>query len=249
MAKKAKEGGKKKKKVGGKKGGGKKEHVATESDLRLPPVTDVKCATLQAAVINRDVSSLDRLVAHYNYEKSLQLRDANGSTLIHIAIRRRDMPTLQTLLNYKTINLNVQESPTVGGHTALQVACQTNYIPAVDLLLRAGADPNIKSDNTNGETALMMCCREGFVECGRLLVNAGASLDLRDSFGNNASFWAYKYNQQLIIRELGLPVVHTANADEFLKLLIAKNPRFTLPSLTKPKAKGKDKDGKGKKKK
>ena len=95
----------------------------------------------------------------------------------------------------------------------------------------------------------MMCCKEGHIECGRLLLRAGASTDTKDNFGNNASFWAYEYNHQLLMRELGLPQVHTATADEFVKLLLAKNPRFVLPSLNKPKAKGKDKDGKGKKKK
>jgi len=121
----------------------------------------------------------------------------------------------------------------------------------VELLTKAGADVNIKCNNITGETPLMLACKLGHVECGKILLNeGGASPNTVDNFGNNASFWATKYQQSRLMQELQLPPVHSANADEFLKLLIQRNPKFQLPPL-KPvkKTKGKGKGDKEKKKK
>jgi ankyrin repeat protein len=219
-----------------------------EAPVTLPPITNVRCATLQAAVINEDVSSLQRLVAHYDYERNLTAVDINGSTLIHIAIKKEDQPMLERLISFQRIDLNALESSLIGGHTALHVACEMNQRRAVDALLRAGASLNIRANSAIGETALMICCKHGFIECGKLLIAAGASLSIADNFGNNCSFWAYKYHQDLLTRELNLPPVHTATADGFMQLLLKRNPRFVLPSLKKGKKKGGKAAG-GKKKK
>jgi hypothetical protein len=214
-----------------------KDTIPTE--LSLPPITSVKCATLQSTIFSQDLRSMERLVVHYDYGKALTEVDANGSTLIHLAVKRRDNAMLQRLLQYLQIPLDARELLQLGGHTALHHACIMNNHQAVALLLQAGASPNLKSLNANGETALMICCKLGLIECGRALIAHGASLEIRDNFGNNASFWANKHHQDLLIRELNLPPVHTATADEFLKLMIQRNPKFALPDLNKGKKKKK----------
>lgn len=236
MAKKAK-GGKGKKKV-------KKVSVtdlakqASANDNHLPPITNVRTATLQATVINEDIASLQRLVTHYDYDKDLTSVDINGSTLLHIAVKKEDVEMLERLLSFQRIDVNALELMCVGGYSALHLACQSNFRRAVDVLLRARANPNIKSRSTIGETPLMICSKLGFIECGKMLLAAGASTSIADNFGNNASFWAYKYHQDALIRELNLPAVHTPSAEEYLQLLIKRNPRFVLPSIKAKKKKG-----------
>lgn len=244
MAKKAKAGKGKKKKA--KVSVADLAKKALAGDIHLPPITNIRTATLQATVINEDIPSLQRLVAHYDYEKDLNTVDINGSTLLHIAVRKEDIVMLERLLSFQRININALESSSVGGYSALHLACQSNQRRIVDLLLRAGANPNLKCNSSIGETSLMICSKLGYIECGRILLAAGASLSTVDNFGNNASFWAYKYQQDSLIRELNLPPVHTPSAEEYLALLLQRNPRFTLPSLKK-KTKKKDKDGKKKK--
>lgn len=235
-----------KKKGKGKKGS--KLPIVIPKEVVLPPITTVRCATLHATIINHDVKSLERLVAHYEYGSSLKEMDSNGSTLVHMAVKKRDNAMLQRLLEYQTVPLNVQEASLVGGQTALHHACAMNNIQAVQMLLHAGASPNIKSRSTIGETPLMICCKLGLVECGRLLLHYGAAMELKDNFGNNASFWAYEHQQNRIIRELELPPVHTATVNEFVNLLRQRNPNFVLPSVHAKKKKD-GKGGKGKKKK
>ena len=236
------------KKVKGTKGKKKSKKTSVSSlakrlagDVHLPPITNVRTATLQATVISEDAPSLQRLVAHYDYEKDLTSVDINGSTLLHIAIKKSDLLMLEQLLNYRRIDVNALEAPSIGGLSALHLACQGNVRRAVDVLLRAGANPNIKSRSATGETPLMVCCKLGHIECGKMLIAAGGSLNTIDNFGNNASFWAYKYQQDALIRELNLPPVHTPSAEEYLQLLIQRNPRFVLPSVKVKKKKAKKK--------
>jgi hypothetical protein len=74
-------------------------------------------------------------------------------------------------------------------------------------------------------------------------------MDARDNFGHNASFWASERGNDLLIKEVGLPPIHTATAQEYINILLAKIPNFKI-SDGKKKAKGKgDKKGGGKKKK
>lgn len=207
------------------------------SEVHLPPITSIRTATLQAAVITEDLTSLQRLVVHYDYDKDLTTVDINGSTLLHIAVKKEDNAMLERLLSFQRINLNALEASAIGGSSALHLACQSNQRRAVDLLLRAGANPNIKCNSSIGETPLMICCKLGHLDCARILLTAGASVSTVDNFGNNASFWAYKYQHDILIRELNLPPVHTPTAEEYLQLLLQRNPRFTLPTLKKTKKK------------
>lgn len=233
------------KKKGKSKKGSKTNVIVIPTEVVLPPITSMRCATLQSTIVHHDVKSLERLVAHYEYGASLRELDSNGSTLLHMAVKKGDNAMLRRLLEYQTVPLNVQEASLVGGQTALHHACSSNNVVAVQLLLHAGASPNVKSQNAIGESPLMVCCKLGHVECGRLLLDYGAAVDLKDNFGNNASFWAYEHQRSNVIRELDLPPVRTATANEFVALLRQRNPNFVLPSVTAKKKK----DAKGKKKK
>lgn len=220
--------------------------IVIPTEVILPPITSIRCATLQSTIVNHDVKSLERLVAHYEYGRNLKEADANGSTLLHMAVKRGDNNMLHRLLEYQTIPLSSQEATPVGGQTALHYACAMNNIVAVQLLLQAGASPNIRSRSSIGELPLMICCKLGHIDCARWLIHYGAALDLKDNFGNNASFWAYEHNHSNMIRELELPPVHTATVNEFVNILLQRNPNFVLPTIGASKKKG-DK-GKGKKK-
>jgi hypothetical protein len=235
-------GSKKKKKKGSKKGG----KTVIPNEIILPPITSPNYAILNASVLARDSRTMDRLIAHYDYGKGILEVDVNGSTLIHQAVKRQDVAMLRHLLSYQQIPLDICESKSVGGHNALHHACLLNDLSIMEMLLQAGANPNMKSNNLTGETPLMLCCQYGYVSCAKLLLQYGASVDMKDNFGNNISFWAYEHNQLTLVRELNLPPMHTATADEYIKLLLQRNPNFILPTINKKKKK---KSGGGKKKK
>jgi len=117
------------------------------------------------------------------------------------------------------------------------------------MLAEAGADLNIKCNSVSGETPLQICCKLDQRLCGKVLIDCGAQPDVRDNFGNNATWWATSKQNNDIIRLLGLPAVKSATAEEFLKLAILRNKSFTLPSFNKKGKKEKGASGKGKGKK
>jgi len=217
-------------------------------DATLPPLPETRNTALLHTVASSDVASLSRLVAHYNYGNVLSSVDVNGSTPVHIAVRNNDMQMLNKLLSFDKLNLNSLEAKCVGGHTALHHACLGNSKIMITALLEHGANPNIKSDSTMGETPLQICCKLGLVESARILLKHGAQTELKDNFGNNATFWAYNSHQFVLIKELGLPPSKTPSPKDFLVLLQRRIPNFVLPSL-KLKSKGKGKSANDKKKK
>ena len=239
--KKAKGGG------GKKKAAAKKPPVVIPPDHKLPVLSETRNSVLINTITTADTHSLSRLVAHYDYSNVLSSTDVNGSTPIHVAVKKNDTKILQMLIDYHKVDLNALELHSIGGQSALHHACYFGYANIVQILLKAGANPNVKSNSAIGETPLQLCCKLGELECARCLIKAGAHSETKDNFGNNASFWATNHRQEGMIRELGLPPVRSPTAEEFLALLIKQNPHFVLPTI-KVKAKSKSKDKKDKKK-
>ena len=121
-------------------------------------------------------------------------------------------------------------------------------VEAIKLLVEAGADLNIKCNNTTGETPLHLCCKLNNETCAKALLDAGASSDSRDNFGNNAAFWANSRENFDIVKSLGLAPSKSATPQEFLALTLQRNKFFILPSVhSKAKKGGKKDGGKGKK--
>mmetsp|Transcript_23031 Transcript_23031/g.49845 ORF Transcript_23031/g.49845 Transcript_23031/m.49845 type:complete len:237 (+) Transcript_23031:225-935(+) len=210
--------------------------VVIPIDDKLPVLSDTKVSVLSNTISMGDTGTLARLVEHYNYGSALCSTDVNGSTPLHIAVKRDDPKFVQMLADYKKIDLNAKELLCVGGLTALHHACMQGLPKIVQILLKAGASPNVRSHSAVGETPLQLCCKLGHISCAQLLLASGA-LDLRDNFGNNASFWASKYRQEALIKTLHLPPPRSPTAEEFLTLLLKKNPHFVLPAVKKAKSK------------
>ncbi|HWD99880.1 MAG TPA: ankyrin repeat domain-containing protein, partial [Bryobacteraceae bacterium] len=75
------------------------------------------------------------------------------------------------------------------GVTPLSLACTNGDAAAVELLLKAGADPNTSSPG--GETALMTCARTGKVEAVKVLLAHGADVNAKESRrSQTAIMWA-----------------------------------------------------------
>jgi hypothetical protein len=95
---------KKKKKAGKKKTGDDKGASAATSAFRapviLPPIATVKDQALHYTVATSDVRSLARLACHYNYSENLNSTDVNGSTPLHIAVRKGDVNMMKLILSY-----------------------------------------------------------------------------------------------------------------------------------------------------
>ena len=237
-----------------KKSGKKKKDSSSEGKpwkyevpIVLPPITNSQCQAISFAVATSDCRSMIRLVGHYNYEDTLAVTDVNGSTPIHMAAKKGDVPMLKLLLSYKKIDPDKLELKLVGGYAAIHHACLEGHVEAISLLADYGADLNIKAASATGETPLHICCKLNLIHCARQLLQKGASMETRDNFGNNASFWAISRQHFDLVRDLGLPPSKSASAEDFIKIQQSRIKGFTLPSAASGKKKG-GKGGKGGKK-
>lgn len=92
-----------------------------------------------------------------------------GKNLLHIAARARESNTIGLLLGHfaATGRLELVNSPDEKGQTALYDACRSGRPESVDLLLRAGADPNFRDKAHH--TPVYACAEfeeENFLWCG-----------------------------------------------------------------------------------
>ena len=91
------------------------------------------------------------------------------------AADENNVQKVKELLQHKTLNLNWEDD---SDYTALYRACLNGNAQIVRLLLHAGANPNIDSDDG---TPLMMAVDSGSVEIVKELISAGVDVNNRDS--------------------------------------------------------------------
>lgn len=246
--------------MGPKKKSAKKKKGASGPSLKdakaadvigLPTIPTAKTLTLLNCVGTGDTKTLTRMVYHYDHGKELMTMDANHSTPLHMAAKKGDRDTVERLLSFSgdfPMNLNGVEIAKVGGYAPIHHACAGGHVRVLELLLRAGANPNIQTNSSLGETPLHICVKKGEISlgCAKLLLAGGAKANAIDKFGNNASFWAQSSGNMQMARELGLPAAAGASADDYINMMMSRIPGFHAPSGDKKKG---TKKGGGKKKK
>ena len=115
----------------------------------------------------------------------VNVREADGTTALHWASNREDVPMVDLLLRAGADARAVNRF----GVTPLSVAAQKGNAAILTRLLDAGADPNVTM--TGGETPLMTAARVGLREPMRVLVARGAAVDAREATrGQTALMWA-----------------------------------------------------------
>ena len=116
----------------------------------------------------------------------------SGQTCLFIACYHGNLPLVKLLLQYKP-NVNTQPSPLV-------VACQRGEYQIVKLLLKAGADPNMISNNV---TPLVIACQFSMLKIVSLLLKYKANPNIpRLSDNITPLSIACQYNAFPIVKKL-----------------------------------------------
>lgn len=132
----------------------------------------------------------------------LQMSDSEpGLSAILRAARSGDLPELEAALASDPAGINKTDSNRV---CAIQYAAGRGYLPCVQALLAAGADPDDPAaDNC---LPLALAAMEGYVPVVNALLTSGASLEATsdDDFGRplTALQWAAGYGQEGSLRAL-----------------------------------------------
>ncbi|MHB1948928.1 MAG: ankyrin repeat domain-containing protein [Gammaproteobacteria bacterium] len=141
----------------------------------------------------------------------------SGHTLLICAARKGLVKAVRLLLGYEGIDCNIQDG---AGMTALMHAAKKGYDMTVELLLKAGAKPDIK--DTIGNTALHMASGRRYSDFAALhLLEAKAAPNIQNSSGLTALDHACRsaeYGNTKVLRAMSLlPVFHNcSNHQEFM---------------------------------
>jgi ankyrin repeat protein len=128
-------------------------------------------------------------------EKSALLRALGGQKGIkgHVeaAIDRNDMSALRALMS---IGADPNEVAKDGNALLVGLAEFGGRSEAIDILVEAGANPNVK-DKLTGTTPLMRATFSNDVRTMETFINAGARLDEKDNNENTALMYAATWNR------------------------------------------------------
>ncbi len=213
-----------------------KDILAHQPSLLNRPIALLKCTPLVAAIEMKRTDIVDYLLSLPTID--LDARGSSGQTALHaacsggevglarrllrsgakvntcdgygtplIAACKHGDPALVKKLLKRTSKALLDFRPS-GGHTAMTAAIEAGRLPIVKLLLRKGANPNLRS--LSGMTPLHHAARHGHTEMAKLLFKHGAT-----------QVWT----------EAGMPVnlACTGNHATMLALLLKKIPKDQRP--------------------
>jgi len=165
--------------------------------LRTPPANkDSLVATVKKAKGSRDLDEIRHVLARGADPDGGEEGERKGAPLYWAA--RMGKTGATRLLAAKGAELDrVNES--VGG-TALMGAAKYRSKDAVEVLLKAGADPNVKTQR--GRTALHAAATGGDVQVVSALLNAGAKANAKSQHGDTPLMEAVRRQQYVIVRLL-----------------------------------------------
>jgi len=149
---------------------------------------------LADAVMNGDKNALRQLPSD---REKINASQPDGTTALHWAVRRDDLPTAQALIK---AGADVKVANRYGV-TPIALAATNGNAAMIRLLLEAGADPN--SANPGGETALMTAARIGKLDAVSLLLDRGAEVNAKDTVhAQTALMWAVLENHADVVKLL-----------------------------------------------
>jgi len=117
-------------------------------------------------------------------------RDKESNTALQVATRYKADSALPLLLSTKAFNIN---TPDKDGFTPLLYA-STNRPEIVEMLIKAGADPNLPSSDSYKITPLERAAERGFADTLPALIKGGANV--KGEAGSRAIKWASSYDTQ-----------------------------------------------------
>ncbi|OHT16196.1 putative 26S proteasome regulatory subunit p28 [Tritrichomonas foetus] len=169
-----------------------KDQLNIENKLGQTPISHI----LQ----NPNLDLLNEVI-HFLGEENLNHPFNNQKqTLLHLACQNRSLEAVQTLLSYKSLNINETDQ---AGQTCLMISVKLNLLEMTKLLLKfPGIDVNI-SDKNNQNVLHIACNTYNSIEIVKLLLNQKEiEINHRDKENNPPLFYAFEENQKNIVQLL-----------------------------------------------
>jgi uncharacterized protein len=153
----------------------------------------------------------------------VNVREADGTTALHWAVRADDLETVQLLIRAGA-NVNAANRY---GLTPLSLAATNGSADLAAALLDAGANANAATPA--GETVLMTAARTGNAETVSRLLAKGADVNAKESsFGETALMWAAAEDHPAVVTLLAQ---HGADLNAVSDLLSFPNAKVDIATM------------------
>ncbi len=136
----------------------------------------------------------------------VSISDDRGSAPLHWALRNCSTDIVEILLIDG--RANVHQERKFGLMSPIVLAAALGLIDIMKLLLKHGADVNVRV--ANNQTPLQLAVKHNHIDAVQLLLDSGATVDDEDDYGNTALIIATREGHEEIAEML---IEHTANVD------------------------------------
>ncbi|EAY03694.1 hypothetical protein TVAG_031930 [Trichomonas vaginalis G3] len=119
----------------------------------------------------------------------------NNETLLHVAMRRKDMKLSGILLRCGAD----KEAPNLYGSSPLYTAIYQDYAPGIDFLLSQGA--NVNSRNNSGNSPLHWAAECRKISAAKILLSYGANINAQNDKGETPFLIACKKGPLELVKE------------------------------------------------
>ena len=128
---------------------------------------------------------------------ALRATDHEGDTCLVLAAAFGHTETVRYLVGLKDVDVHHKDSD---GYTALLLAADENHSDVVEVLIDAGADIEVESEQ--GQSSLHVACRSGALAVVKVLVKAGAGVCVTTDEGIGCLMFAADYGHTETVRYL-----------------------------------------------
>lgn len=160
-------------------------------------VTDNEGKTALILACENGCSDSVHVLLTYNVDVNVREKN-NGATALFYAARRGDVVMTKKLImsGAELDALNREHQ------TALHIASYYGHTAVVELLLFAGANPNVISRGREGKTPLMYAARNGHAQAAKLLLESKALVNMQTAYGKTALMYASTHGHPDVVRVL-----------------------------------------------
>lgn len=152
---------------------------------------------LQTATIHNHLNIVELLL---NSGADATIPYYNGLTFLHVVINNKNINLLKIFLEYYTKhNISIDCFDSIG-YTPLHQAVLKQYSDSIVLLLKYGANVNLRT--RNGTSATHIASYVGNYNIAKLLVSYNADIAIIDNKGNSPISVCTKYNNQKLLNYL-----------------------------------------------
>ncbi|PGH10978.1 hypothetical protein AJ79_05129 [Helicocarpus griseus UAMH5409] len=141
------------------------------------------------------------LLLNRSKDISINARDKQGLTVLHIAAIGRGAILVETLVKHDNIDVNATDC---AGRTALHIAAFYNCTEVVKTLFTKRRDTDINACDKDGRTALHIAASKGYTKTAQALIEHGGELDvtLKDAKGCTAEDLAAQAGHAKVVEML-----------------------------------------------